>query len=178
MRKDHPRFAAFDGAIFSVGNRPYVKDGVYLWLTNERELEKIGCEKITQEDDVAWAYPDYVVVGNQLTSRHPQSSMQKQTFIEMFEKAQNFFKQQHELGQMLHKTLLNGGSVVSFGGELLEGYVKLLAEQSGISQDSIEWLLYEGGGRCFKDKVSYSVITAEDLWEFEKEVMNDNDPKM
>lgn len=96
----------------------------------------------------------------------------KQSFVMYFEVAKLFIEEQEELCEALHKFLLDGHSVVTFGGSLLNSYIKLLAQYSGISIEAIEWLLFEGGGACSRDGgPDHLVITAEDLWEFEKEIV-------
>lgn len=71
-------------------------------------------------------------------------TMTKQEFTELFEVLQQYHEQSRELGEMLHKTLLNGHSVVCFGSKLQEAYIKLLYDVSGVPTEHIEQLLYEG----------------------------------
>lgn len=97
--------------------------------------------------------------------------MNRQEFIEKFEVAQNFYKNSIELCEALHKSLLDGHSVVSFGSTLLNSYLSMLAESSGIDADTLGWLLFEGGGNCYKfndRNTPYLVITPADLWDFYK----------
>lgn len=93
--------------------------------------------------------------------------MIKQDFIAYFDVIKEFYEQQVELGAALHKSLLNGHSIVSFGDKLMTHYVKMLSTLSNIDIDCIEYVLYEGGGTYYDAEGNpYNVITAEDLWEF------------
>lgn len=95
--------------------------------------------------------------------------MTKQEFTEMFEVVQQYHEQSRELGEMLHKTLLDGHSVVCFGSKLQEAYIKLLADNSGVPAEMIEQLLYEGAYSVYigydGEQTEYRIVTAEDLWE-------------
>ena len=95
--------------------------------------------------------------------------MTKQEFIELFEVVQQYHEQSRELGEMLHKTLLNGHSVVCFGSKLQEAYIKLLYDVSGVPAELIEQLLYEGSFSMWIGfegaQKEYRIVTAEDLWE-------------
>ena len=95
--------------------------------------------------------------------------MTKQEFIELFEVVQQYHEQSRELGEMLHKTLLNGHSVVCFGSKLQEAYIKLLHDVSGVPTELIEQLLYEGSFSMYigfeGEQKEYRIVTAEDLWE-------------
>lgn len=95
--------------------------------------------------------------------------MTKQEFIELFEVVQQYHEQSRELGEMLHKTLLDGHSVVCFGSKLQEAYIKLLADNSGVTTELIEQLLYEGSFSMWigfeGEQKEYRIVTAEDLWE-------------
>ena len=95
--------------------------------------------------------------------------MTKQEFIELFEVVQQYHEQSRELGEMLHKTLLNGHSVVCFGSKLQEAYIKLLADNSRVSAELIEQLLYDGAYSVYigydGEQTEYRIVTAEDLWE-------------
>lgn len=95
--------------------------------------------------------------------------MTKQEFIERYDVLAAYYVQSQELGEMLHKYLLDGHSVVCFGSSLMEQYILLLAEMSGVDKELIEGLLYEGGCVCYINKEMnhpFTIITAEDLWEF------------
>lgn len=97
--------------------------------------------------------------------------MTKQDFITRFETIKDYHKQQQELGEALHKHLLNGYSVVCFGDNMMTQYVEMLAELSGIDKDSMECVIYEGGGTFYADgdiDKPFNVITGEDLWDFYK----------
>lgn len=95
--------------------------------------------------------------------------MTKQEFIELFEVVQQYHEQSRELGEMLHKTLLDGHSVVCFGSKLQEAYIKLLHDVSGVPAELIEQLLYEGSFSMWigfeGEQKEYRIVTAEDLWE-------------
>ena len=95
--------------------------------------------------------------------------MTKQEFIELFEVVQQYHEQSRELGEMLHKTLLDGHSVVCFGSKLQEAYIKLLYDVSGVPTELIEKLLYEGSFSMWigfeGEQKEYRIVTAEDLWE-------------
>lgn len=95
--------------------------------------------------------------------------MTKQEFIELFEVVQQYHEQSRELGEMLHKTLLDGHSVVCFGSKLQEAYIKLLHDVSGVPTELIEQLLYEGSFSMYigfeGEQNEYRIVTAEDLWE-------------
>ena len=82
---------------------------------------------------------------------------------------QQYHEQSRELGEMLHKTLLNGHSVVCFGSKLQEAYIKLLHDVSGVPTELIEQLLYEGSFSMWIGfegaQKEYRIVTAEDLWE-------------
>ena len=97
--------------------------------------------------------------------------MDKNEFIEKFERVQDYYRKCVALGDALHDTLLNGTSVVCLGDTLCEAYLEMLAELSQIDFDTLNWLLYEGGGNCYKDGYhdqAYNVITAGGLWDFYK----------
>ncbi len=97
----------------------------------------------------------------------------KREFIERYEVVERFWKQAQELGDALNRLLLEGGAVITYGDELMIAYIDTLAEDSGIDKDTIGWLLFEGGGQMWQDENDTNprnVITAEDLWEFYKEV--------
>ncbi|MBO5217484.1 MAG: hypothetical protein J6B41_07055 [Alistipes sp.] len=97
--------------------------------------------------------------------------MTKQEFIDRFDALDTFHAQQAQLGDMLHQFLLDGYSVVSFGGDLIEQYIIMLAEMSGIDKDCIDNLLFEGGGMYYINgniNEPFNVVTAEDLWDFYK----------
>ena len=95
--------------------------------------------------------------------------MTKQEFIELFEVVQQYHEQSRELGEMLHKTLLDGHSVVCFGSKLQEAYIKLLHDVSGVPTELIEQLLYEGSFSMYIGfegaQKEYRIVAAEDLWE-------------
>lgn len=95
--------------------------------------------------------------------------MTKQEFTELFEVLQQSHEQSRELGEMLHKTLLDGHSVVCFGSKLQEAYIKLLADNSRVPAELIEQLLYEGSFSMWigfeGEQKEYRIVTAEDLWE-------------
>ncbi|MBQ6583662.1 MAG: hypothetical protein IIX42_00745 [Alistipes sp.] len=95
--------------------------------------------------------------------------MTKQEFIELFEVVQQYHEQSRELGEMLHKTLFDGHSVVCFGSKLQEAYIKLLHDVSGVPTELIEQLLYEGSFSMWigfeGEQKEYRIVTAEDLWE-------------
>lgn len=95
--------------------------------------------------------------------------MTKQEFTELFEVVQQYHEQSSELGEMLHKTLLDGHSVVCFGSKLQEAYIKLLADNSRVSAELIEQLLYAGSFSMWigfeGEQTEYRIVTAEDLWE-------------
>lgn len=95
--------------------------------------------------------------------------MTKQEFTELFEVLQQYHEQSRELGEMLHKTLLDGHSVVCFGSKLQEAYIKLLHDVSGVPAELIEQLLYEGSFSMWigfeGEQKEYRIVTAEDLWE-------------
>lgn len=99
--------------------------------------------------------------------------MTKQEFIELFEVVQQYHEQSRELGEMLHKTLLNGHSVVCFGSKLQEAYIKLLHDVSGVPTELIEQLLYEDSFSMYigfeGEQKEYRIVTAEDLWEANEE---------
>ena len=99
-------------------------------------------------------------------------SMTRSEFIDKYDVLKRHYDQSIEIGDVLGRVLLDGPAVVDYGGELEAHYIKLLAAQSGISEDAIGWLLYEGGGSCYIEEreQKFNVITAEDLWEFEQEV--------
>lgn len=61
------------------------------------------------------------------------------------------------------------GGVVTLGFELMVAHVEMLSEMCGMDKEMIEWVLYEGGGKAYKDKKEYDIHTAEDLWNFYKE---------
>ena len=95
--------------------------------------------------------------------------MTKQEFIELFEVLQQYHEQSRELGEMLHKTLLDGHSVVCFGSKLQEAYIKLLYDVSGVPTELMAQLLYEGSFSMWigfeGEQKEYRIVTAEDLWE-------------
>lgn len=99
--------------------------------------------------------------------------MTKQEFTELFEVVQQYHEQSRELGEMLHKTLLNGHSVVCFGSKLQEAYIKLLHDVSGVPTELIEQLLYEGSFSMYIGfegaQKEYRIVAAEDLWEANEE---------
>jgi hypothetical protein len=99
--------------------------------------------------------------------------MTEQEFIELFEVVQQYHEQSRELGEMLHKTLLDGHSVVCFGSKLQEAYIKLLADNSRVATELIEQLLYEGSFSMWigfeGEQKEYCIVTAEDLWEANEE---------
>lgn len=99
--------------------------------------------------------------------------MTKQEFVRYFEIVADTLEAQRELGEALHKYLLDGHSVVCFGGKLCDAYTRLLSLASGISVDMIDWLLYEGGGTAYLDKLAkepFFINTAEDLWEYHQAI--------
>lgn len=96
--------------------------------------------------------------------------MTKSEFVERYNVAQEYHQSCIALGDALHQSLLNGYSVVCFGDKLLNTYIEMLAEQSGIATDWIGWLMFEGGGKCgYDDQQEWLVLTPEDLWEFLKQ---------
>lgn len=98
--------------------------------------------------------------------------MTKQEFCTLYEKAQRFWQNSMQLADALNTHLLDGGAIITFGDELLNGYIKLVAEMSGIDADTIGWLLFEGGGDCWhpNDETKYTVTTPEELWDFYKQL--------
>lgn len=95
--------------------------------------------------------------------------MTKQDFIIRFEAIKDFYEQQQELGNALHKHLLKENPAVTFGNILMVHYVAMLSELSGIPVYDIEYLLYQGASyRYGTEGKPFNVITPEDLWDFFK----------
>lgn len=95
--------------------------------------------------------------------------MKKEEFIHAFEVLKEHDETAIEIGRDLARHFLDGYSVVKYGGELQDSYIKLLAEASGIDENLISCLLYEGGGMHYygeNNEIQYNVVTAEDLWDF------------
>lgn len=95
--------------------------------------------------------------------------MTKEQFVYKFEVLQAHDKEAVEIGRDLGRLLCDGYAVIKYGGALQDNYIQLLAELSGIDEDLISGLLYEGGGMHYygvNDEIKFNVITAEDLWDF------------
>ena len=99
--------------------------------------------------------------------------MTRNEFIDKFEVLKAHNGKSIAIGEALCKDLLDGYPVVKFGGELEASYIELLASQSGISEDAISALLYEGPSMHYYGnkvgshyEVELNVVTAEDLWDF------------
>ena len=95
--------------------------------------------------------------------------MTKEQFVQKFEVLQAHDKEAVEIGRDLGRLLCDGYAVIKYGGKLQDNYIQLLAELSGIDEDLISGLLYEGGGMHYygeHGEIQYNVITAEDLWDF------------
>ena len=99
--------------------------------------------------------------------------MIREQFIEKFDAIKEHFEQSEAIGRMLHEHLLDGYSVIKFGGKLQQHYIELLAELSGISSEMISALLYEGPSMHYYGEqsnghhaIEFNVVTAEDLWDF------------
>lgn len=97
--------------------------------------------------------------------------MKKREFVEAFEVLQAHDKEAVEIGRDLGHLLLDGPAIVRHGAKLQDSYIKLLAELSGIAEELISGLLYDGGGMHYygdNDEIQFNVITAEDLWDFHR----------
>lgn len=100
--------------------------------------------------------------------------MTREEFVKKFEVLKKHSDESMAIAEDLHRHLLNGFSVVEYGGELEHHYIELLAASSNINADFISALLYEGGGmhsygenvETGKCAIEFNVLTAEDLWDF------------
>lgn len=99
--------------------------------------------------------------------------MTREEFIAKYEVLEKHFSKGLAISNALCIDLLDGYPAVKYGTELERHYIELLANASGISEDWISYLLYEGGGECYygdvigdKCEVEMVVKTAEDLWDF------------
>lgn len=99
--------------------------------------------------------------------------MTREGFVKKFEVLKEHSDQAVAIGDALGKHLLDGSPVVAYGGFLEQHYIELLSELSGITNDLISALLYEGGGMHYYGEeknghhaVEMNVVTADDLWDF------------
>lgn len=91
----------------------------------------------------------------------------KEYFVRHFNVLNEFWWKTLTLQRALNKTFMDGG-VVTFGNELMASHIEMLSESCGIDKETIEWVLFEGGGKAtFKD-AEYDVTNAEQLWNFYK----------
>ena len=98
--------------------------------------------------------------------------MTKEEFIERIDKIKAFEKKQGDLQCTINSVLCesSSASVVDFGDEIINAWLKDIATLSDISFDNICWFIYEGGGICRykQDGFLMNVKTASDFWDFEK----------
>lgn len=99
--------------------------------------------------------------------------MTREDFVKKFEVLKEHNDQAMAIGDALCKHLLDGAPVVAYGGFLEQHYIELLSELSGITNDLISALLYEGPSMHYYGEqsnghhaVEMNVVTAEDLWDF------------
>ena len=99
--------------------------------------------------------------------------MTREEFVKKFEVLKEHNYQAIAIGDALGQHLLDGSPVVAYGGFLEQHYIELLAELSGITNDLISALLYEGPGMHYYGEeknghhaIEVNVVCAEDLWDF------------
>ena len=99
--------------------------------------------------------------------------MTREEFVKKFEVLKEHNDQALAIGDALGKHLLDGSPVVAYGGFLEQHYIELLSELSGITNDLISALLYEGPSMHYYGEeknghhaIEMNVVTAEDLWDF------------
>ena len=103
--------------------------------------------------------------------------MTKQQFIERIDKIEAFLEERRKIGNTLCSLLEDGFGVFTFGQELLKAYIADTAKLSKINKEAIEWFIYEAplpdskfqDRTCrYNDGFEMNILTADDLWEFEK----------
>lgn len=99
--------------------------------------------------------------------------MTREEFVEKFNALQEHKEQAELIADALGKHLLDGFVVVKYGDKFESRYIELLSELSGIVNELISALLYEGGGMHYYGEetnghhaIEMNVLTAEDLWDF------------
>ncbi len=93
--------------------------------------------------------------------------MDKQQFTTQLEKIENYFEKCKLVAHTIDNVLCSSGqNIVDFGYDIIDDHVSNIATLSGVP---IEWLtsyLYDGKGDWYLNGVKWSVITPEDLWDF------------